>query len=232
MLGANSKSNKKEAANSMQQRNVKAENKDSHDGGLAAFPPPFGSPSGALVAAAKQSNSEYHDAKSGPLSPNPAASPLNRGLNPKAEALAEAHRGRVEAEAQAYLERKLRDRGCMKKQKPWKLENGRRSGLSNLFRMLRYIPVKSKVKADKILSRAREDAHRIKAHASEQTEKAIADAYTRAERWKAEIEETKKKDLAEITDRVHLMVAIGELPSAQEHKGVVQRMKQSWACHP
>jgi len=38
------------------------------------------------------------------------------------------------------------------------------------------------VKAEKILSKAREDAHRIKAHANEQTEKAIADAYTKAER--------------------------------------------------
>jgi len=50
--------------------------------------------------------------------------------------------------------------------------------------------------------------------------------------WKAEIEETKKKELAEMTDLVHSMIAIGLLPSSQEHKGVVRRMKQTWACHP
>lgn len=39
------------------------------------------------------------------------------------------------------------------------------------------------VKAEKILSKAREDEKRIKAHASEHIENSIADAYTRVERW-------------------------------------------------
>jgi hypothetical protein len=47
---------------------------------------------------------------------------------------------------------------------------------------------------------------------------------------KAEIEETKKKELAEIADRVQHMIVVGKLP-AIEHKGVVQRMKASFVCH-
>jgi hypothetical protein len=137
-------------------------------------------------------------------------------------------------------------------------------------------------KAEKILAKAREEANRINSIALEETEKAIADAYTRAERvirWicirnrfllisnqfenlhreektlqeqllkqkslvcvcvcllvcllvkmKAEIEETKKKELAEITDRVQHMIAVGELPT-MEHRGVVQRMKASFVCY-
>ena len=46
---------------------------------------------------------------------------------------------------------------------------------------------------------------------------------------KAEIEETKKKELAEIMDRVQYMIAVGELPT-MEHRGVVQRMKASFVC--
>ncbi|KAJ7515811.1 hypothetical protein O6H91_22G028800 [Diphasiastrum complanatum] len=43
---------------------------------------------------------------------------------------------------------------------------------------------------------------------------------------KAEINEAKKKELAEIVDRVQQLIVIGQLP-VQEHRGVVRRMKES-----
>ncbi|KAH9322541.1 hypothetical protein KI387_017180 [Taxus chinensis] len=231
----------------LQQRNVKTENTEVSNGLGVGFTnsPQFGSPNGhALVASLAVEKSEYHDIKSGPLSPNSCAVPLDSPLrisclNPRAEALAEAHRGRVEAEATAYFESEIRKLEAKAQKLRAKAERQRMHEEAKALEARKREDVRAEqllqnaeVKAEKILSKAREDAQRIKAHACEHTEKSIAEAHTRAERWKAEIEETKKKDLAEITERVHMMIAIGELPSAQHNKGVVTRMKQSWSCRP
>ncbi|GLJ06877.1 hypothetical protein SUGI_0051090 [Cryptomeria japonica] len=171
-----------------QYRHVKAEKKD------ATFPP----------SASPVEKSEYCGVKAGPLSPKSGAlTPLTiSSLNPKAEALAEAHRGRVEAEATAYLDSQSR-----------KLE----------------------AKAHKLQAKAeRQRMHEEgKALEARKREDVKAEQLLQIAEWKAEIEETKRKEVAELTERVHMMIAVGELASAQNNnKGVVTKMKQSWACHP
>ncbi|MCO5587099.1 hypothetical protein L7F22_041045 [Adiantum nelumboides] len=190
----------------------------------------------------------FQDTRSGRVSPNRSGLPVpahnlnntnssSKPFNEKAEAFAEAHRGRVEAEAHAFQEaesRKVEARAQknLAKAERQKLHEEARAMEAKQREEQRAEQVirMATVKAEKIITKAREEANRINSRAQEETEKAIADAYTKGERWKAEIEETKKKELAEITDRVQHMIAVGELP-AIEHKGVVQRMKLSFVCH-
>jgi len=47
---------------------------------------------------------------------------------------------------------------------------------------------------------------------------------------KAEIEERKRQQIAELQDRVQQMIAMCQL-SPVEHKGIIYRLKDSLTCH-
>ncbi|MCO5608733.1 hypothetical protein L7F22_062948 [Adiantum nelumboides] len=184
----------------------------------------------------------FQDTRSGRVSPNRSGLPVpahnlnnitnssSKPLTEKAEAFAEAHRGRVEAEAHAFQEAESRkveapaQKNLLKRQKLHEEARAMEAKQREEQRAEQVIRMAT-VKAEKIITKAREEANRINSRAQEETEKAIADAYTKGERWK-----TKKKELVEITDHVQHMIAVSELP-AIEHKGVVQRMKLSFVCH-
>lgn len=182
-------------------------------------------------------NPGMHNPGMNSFDPSSPMSPATRNL--KAEAMAHAHKERVESEVNVYLvteSRKAEARGAttesMIEQKRMKDEaraiEHRKREEAKAEQSVRA----AEVKADKIIANAKEEAIKLKAYAAEQCEKAVADALAHAERAKAEQQELRKREIVELKDRAEQMKMTGELPTYEKEKtGMGTKMKHALACH-
>lgn len=196
-------------------------------------PPPVAvghpEPAAAPVEGTTQTHTNVAQDVNSPISPKPR--------NEKAEAFAGAQRQRVEAECNAYLLSETRKAEARAATAQSKVEQKRVRDANRAVEHRKKEELKAdqivhnaELKAQKVIANAKDEAVRMKAHANEECEKLIADAHAQSEREKAALEQSKKNELSELTDRVESMKAGGEFPIVAK-KGMIGRMKDKVSVH-